>query len=142
MSVKISRSLLLLSLLAIVPGPAGAQTGNGPPAVTLTPGDGRNQPPKLTKEELKQAASERPLGGLVTDADGKPVVGAVVQLKNMRTLQIRSFITREKGDYLFTGLNKDVDFEVKAEFKGHASAPRTLSSFDTKPQPTLNLQIK
>jgi len=39
-------------------------------------------------------------------------------------------------------MNKDVDYEVKAQFQGTPSPARTLSSFDTKTQPVLNLQIK
>jgi hypothetical protein len=65
-----------------------------------------------------------------------------VQLKNTRTLQIRSFITRDKGEYYFAGLSKDVDYEVKAQFAGHLSPSHTLSSFDTRPQPVINLQLK
>jgi hypothetical protein len=92
--------------------------------------------------DKKKAASERPVTGFVTDAEGKPVVGAIVQLKNTRTLQVRSFITREKGDYYFAGLSKDVDYELKAQLNGHSSPSRTLSSFDPKEQPVMNLQIK
>jgi hypothetical protein len=78
----------------------------------------------------------------VTDADGNPVAGAVVQLKNTRTLQVRSFITKDKGEYFFAGLSKDVDYEVKAQFSGKASTPRRLSTFDTKPEPVINLELK
>ena len=100
------------------------------------------QAPAQRPPKNEKASPERPVSGFVTDADGKPVVGAVVQLKNTRTLQVRSFITRDKGDYYFAGLSKDVDYELKAEFGGKSSASRTLSSFDTKPEPTINLQIK
>lgn len=100
------------------------------------------QAPPQTAPKNPKASTERPVSGVVTDADGKPAVGAVVQLKNMRTLQVRSFITRDKGDYYFSGLSKDVDFELKAEFNGHASAAHTLSQFDTKPEPVINLQLK
>jgi hypothetical protein len=122
---------------------ASDMSGNGPPAVVMTPSksDGSTTPGN-SKEEKKKAAAERPLAGFVTDADGKPIADAIVQLKNTRTLQVRSFITREKGDYFFAGLNKDVDYEVKATFNGHTSPTRTLSSFDTKPQPVIDLQIK
>ena len=113
-------------------------SGNGPPAVVI---QDKSKGDNGDKND-KKAAAERPLSGFVTDADGKPVVGAIVQLKNTRTLQVRSFITREKGDYYFAGLSKDVDYEVKAQINGHTSAARTLSSFDPKPQPVLNLQIK
>ncbi len=142
---RIALQLILLAAAAIVPAwsqstdPKADSTGNGPPAFVLSQGQGDNKP---TKDEKKHATVERPVSGVVTDPDGKPVVGAIVQLKNTRTLQVRSFITREKGDYYFAGLSKDVDYELKAQASGHASPTRTLSSFDTKPQPVLNLQLK
>lgn len=142
---RIALQLSLLTVAAIVPAwsqttdPKADSTGNGPPAFVLSQGQGDGKP---TKDEKKQATSERPVSGFVTDTDGKPVVGAIVQLKNTRTLQVRSFITREKGDYYFSGLSKDVDYELKAASSGHTSTTRTLSSFDTKAQPVLNLQIK
>ena len=49
--------------------------------------------------------------------------GAVVQLKNMKTLQIRSFITQTDGTYRFFELSPDVDYELKADYQG-ASADR------------------
>ncbi len=113
--------------------------GNGPPAWVLSKGQKDGVP---TKDEQKRAATERSLSGFVTDADGKPIEGAVVQLKNTRTLQVRSFITRSKGDYYFSGLSKDIDYEVKAESKGKTSSSKTLSSFDSKATPVINLQIK
>ncbi len=117
---------------------AGDPNGNGPPAVVLGGGDKGSS----NSKDKKKAASERPVSGFVTDADGKPLVGAIVQLKNTRTLQVRSFITREKGDYYFAGLSKDVDYELKAQLNGKASSARTLSSFDPKELPVINLQIK
>ena len=140
--------VVLLAVVAIVPGrsqgtntdpKASDQNGNGPPAWVMSKGQSDGAP---SKDDKKKAEVERPVSGVVTDAEGKPVVGAIVQLKNTRTLQVRSFITREKGDYYFAGLSKDVDYELKAQLSGHASPTRTLSSFDTKPQPVLNLQLK
>jgi hypothetical protein len=148
------RTIVATALMAVAAAmvPVSGQTtdpkasdvnGNGPPAVVMTQGeDDGGTPQKESKEDKKKAAAERPLSGFVTDADGKPVVNAIVQLKNTRTLQVRSFITREKGDYYFAGLNKDVDYEVKASFNGHVSPTRTLSSFDTKLLPVIDLQIK
>lgn len=85
---------------------------------------------------------ERSVSGVVTDASGKPVPGAVVQLKNTKTLEIRSFIAKEMGDYIFQGLATDVDYEVKAESNGKGSATKTLSAFDTRTDAKLNLQLK
>jgi len=144
--------VLLLAAAAVIPGVsqttdprATDASGNGPPAFVSTTEkqdsstQGQTSP---TKDDKKKAAAERPLSGFVTDANDKPIVGAVVQLKNTRTLQVRSYITHDKGDYFFSGLNKDVDYEVKAQSNGHTSPVRKLSSFDTKTQPVINLQIK
>jgi hypothetical protein len=148
----IAAETVLLLAAAIVP--ALSQTtdpratdisGNGPPAFVLqtdkkdSSSQGQANP---SKDDKKKASVERPLQGIVTDADGKVVSGAIVQLKNTRTLQVRSYITKEQGSYYFSGLNKDVDYEVKAQLNGKTSAQHTLSSFDTKTEPVINLQIK
>jgi hypothetical protein len=86
--------------------------------------------------------AEKSVNGIVTDDKGSPATGAVVQLKNLRTLQVRSFIAKEMGDYYFHGLSTDVDYEIKAEYNGKASATRTLSSFDTRTDAKVDLQIK
>jgi hypothetical protein len=90
----------------------------------------------------KKAPPEKSVTGIVTDAAGAPVPGAIVQLENMKTMQIRSFIAKDKGDYYFHGLSTDVDYQVKAESNGHTSATRNISSFDSHAEVTLNLQLK
>jgi hypothetical protein len=92
---------------------------------------------KKTKEP-----TERSVSGVVTDAGGAPIPGAIVQLKNTKTLQVRSFIAKDMGDYFFHGLATDVDYELKAEANGRGSSTKTLSSFDTHPEARINLQIK
>jgi hypothetical protein len=79
--------------------------------------------------------------GVVTTAEESPVDGAVVQLKNTKTLQIRSFITKDGGNYVFQGLSPDVDYELKAEHQGSASAVRTLSSFDSRKKAVVNIKL-
>jgi hypothetical protein len=87
-------------------------------------------------------ANIRSVQGVVTNAQGEAVNGAVVQLKNTKTLQIRSFITRDNGAYYFHGLSTDVDFELRADFDGASSKSRTLSSFDSRKQPIVNLKLE
>lgn len=87
-------------------------------------------------------ANIRTVQGVVNNAQGQVVNGAVVQLKNTKTLQIRSFITRDNGTYYFHGLSTDVDYELRADFDGASSASRTLSSFDTRRQPVVNLKLE
>ena len=84
----------------------------------------------------------RSVQGVVNNAQGEAVNGAVVQLKNVKTLQIRSFITRDSGAFYFHGLSTDVDYELKAEFNGNSSKSRTLSSFDSRRQPVVDLKLE
>ena len=83
----------------------------------------------------------RSVQGTVTDAGDNAIDGAVVQLKNTKTLQIRSFITKDHGEYYFHGLSRDVDYELRADFKGSSSANKTLSSFDSRKQAVINLKL-
>jgi hypothetical protein len=85
--------------------------------------------------------SNRSVQGTVTSAEDTPLAGAVVQLKNTKTLQIRSFITKEDGSYYFNGLSPDVDYELKADYQGASSSSKTLSSFDSRKTATINLKL-
>jgi hypothetical protein len=83
----------------------------------------------------------RSVQGTVSDAAGNAVDGAVVQLKNTKTLQIRSFITKDHGSYYFHGLSPDVDYELRAEYQGASSPTKTLSAFDSRKQAVINLTL-
>ena len=84
----------------------------------------------------------RTVQGVVSAPDDTPIVGAVVYLKNTKTLQVRSFITQQNGTYFFHGLSPDVDYELRAENKGASSPTKTLSSFDSRKAANLDLKIK
>ena len=94
-----------------------------------------------TKAEKRQAASERVVTGTVRDADGTPINGAVVQLKDVRSTQVRSFITQTNGSYHFSGLKLDNDYELEAKSNGMTSGWRTLSVFDSRKEPVINLKL-
>jgi hypothetical protein len=83
----------------------------------------------------------RAVQGTVTDANDNSVDGAIVQLKDTKTLQIRSFITKDKGAYYFHGLSPDIDYELRADYNGTSSSTKTLSSFDSRKQAIINLQL-
>jgi hypothetical protein len=93
------------------------------------------------KKKGDDTGANRTLKGVVTSPEETPVAGAVVQLKNTKNLQIRSFITKDDGAYYFQGLSTDVDFEVHAEFQGMTSPVKTLSSFDSRKEAILNLKL-
>jgi hypothetical protein len=84
----------------------------------------------------------RSVQGVVTDASGKPVAGAVVQLKDTKSLQIRSFLTEADGSYHFSGLSTNVEYELEAKKDGVTSGKKTLTVFNTKKAATVNLKLK
>jgi hypothetical protein len=94
------------------------------------------------KKKEKEDLTVRSVSGQVTDDSGAPISGAVVHLKNTKTLQIRSFITKDDGSYVFHGLSTTVDYELKAEHQGASSDSKTLSVFDSRNKAVINLKLK
>src|ERR1700688_4436566 len=92
-----------------------------------------------TREERREEANSRAVMGSVTTADDKLLSGAVVQLKDMRTLQVRSFITLDDGQYHFSGLRADIDYELTAR-SGDMTATKKLSLFDNRKAAILNFK--
>jgi hypothetical protein len=131
--------LTLLAIAAIVI-PASAQMGGGGAGAGIPLGGGSHDDDKDKPD--KKSLTERPVTGVVTDADGNPIVGAVVQLKNTRTQKVLTLLTREKGEYQFSGLNKDIDYQLTAISKDHSSETHTLSMYDPRAKPVVNLQVK
>jgi hypothetical protein len=79
--------------------------------------------------------------GMVTAADSRPVNGAIVQLKDTRTLQIRSFVTKEDGAYHFAGLSTNDEYEIRAEHNGASSGTKRLGVYDQHKIAKINLRL-
>ena len=84
----------------------------------------------------------RSVKGLVTDEQENPLEGAVVQLKNTKTLQVKSFITDRDGSYYFHGLDTNVDYQLKARSGDVVSRTRTVSTFDDRKEVVYNFELK
>jgi len=97
--------------------------------------------PAFAQKDKEDKTNQRSVTGLVTDKAENPIDGAVVQLKDLKTLQIRSFLTKANGEYHFYSLSTDSDYELKADSQGKSSNTRTLSSFDSRKQAQMNLKI-
>jgi hypothetical protein len=94
-----------------------------------------------TRKEKREEAKLRSAMGVVVDAQDQPASGAVVQLKDMRTLQVRSFITQADGAFHFSGLRPDIDYQVTAKSGDMTAAPRTLSIFDSRKEAIINFKL-
>ena len=88
------------------------------------------------------AQSVRVVQGTVVNSDAQPIANAVVYLQDQKTLEVRTFITETDGHYRFGQLASDVDYQLWAEFKGHKSKTRAISSFDSKKQFNFDLKIE
>ncbi len=85
--------------------------------------------------------TSRILTGNVLDKSDKAIGGAVVYLKNTKTLAMKTYIAQDDGTYRFPELSLNVDYEVYAEKDGKKSKTKTLSQFDDREKPNINLQI-
>ncbi|MBV9762977.1 MAG: carboxypeptidase regulatory-like domain-containing protein [Acidobacteriaceae bacterium] len=83
----------------------------------------------------------RSIQGVVLSSNGAPVPGAIVLLKNGKTLQVRSYVAQRDGAYHFYGLSTDVNWQLRAEAGGMTSKIKTVSVFDSHPRVQLNLKL-
>jgi Carboxypeptidase regulatory-like domain len=74
----------------------------------------------------------RTIHGSVIDKSENPVPASVVYLLNVKTEAVKSYFADDAGNYRFSGLDPNVDYEVHAEHDGLTSATRTVSSFDSR----------
>jgi hypothetical protein len=100
------------------------------------------QEPQIAEPSNPGSNTMRSVEGVVTDPHGKPVAGAVVLLKDSKTLQMRSFITDKDGSYHFYGLSRDISYDLRAEHGKEASGNKTVSSFNDHAKIKVNLKLK
>ena len=83
----------------------------------------------------------RTVHGAVLDKAENPVASAVVYLKNVRTLAVKTYISDRAGEYRFSGLDPNVDYEIHAEDDTMTSNKRTVSSFDGRKDIVISLKL-
>ena len=83
-------------------------------------------------QDKKSDAQLRTIRGTVLDKDETPRPSGVVYLLNVKTQAVKTYIADDAGNYRFSGLDPNVDYEVHAEHKDMTSATRTVSSFDSR----------
>ena len=83
----------------------------------------------------------RTVRGTVIDKDEAPVDSAVVYLKNQHTQDIVTHLSAGDGQFRFSGLDLNVDYEIHAEKEGWTSNSRSISNFDTRKEFVLTLKL-
>lgn len=89
----------------------------------------------------QQNAQLRTVRGTVVDSSNAPMASAIVYLKNMRTLTVRTYISSSHGHYRFSGLDPNVDYKIHAEHRGFTSGTRTISSYDSRHEIIIDLKV-
>ncbi len=98
-------------------------------------------PAAALAQDKKREAQLRTVRGVVVDKEESELPGGVVYLKNTKTQTVKTYIAEEKGEYRFSGLDPNVDYEIHAEKEGMTSTKRTISSFDSRKDIIVNLKV-
>jgi hypothetical protein len=92
-------------------------------------------------QDSKKETQLRTVRGVVTDKSENPLPNSVVFLKNLRTNAVRSNFADSEGNYRFSGLDPNADYEVHAELEGAKSPARNVSYLDSRREMVINLKI-
>ena len=94
-----------------------------------------------SKAQKKAEAQLKVLHGSVIDKSENPVPSGVVYLKNVKSQAVKTYIADESGNYRFSGLDPNVDYEIHAEHDDMTSSVRTISSFDSRRDIEVTLKL-
>ena len=91
--------------------------------------------------QKKAEAQLKVLHGSVIDKNENPVPSSVVYLKNVKSQAVKTYIADDSGNYRFSGLDPNVDYEIHAEHDDLTSSIRTVSSFDSRRDIEVTLKL-
>src|SRR5271156_118524 len=94
-----------------------------------------------SKDQKKAEAQLKVVHGSVIDKSENPVPSGVVYLKNVKNQAVKTYIADDSGNYRFSGLDPNVDYEIHAEHGDLTSSIRTVSSFDSRRDIEVTLKL-
>ena len=83
-------------------------------------------------QDKKAESQLRTVHGSAVDKNDNPVPSSVIYLLNLKTQSVTTRIADDSGNYRFSGLDPNADYEVHAEHDEWTSSTRTVSSFDSR----------
>lgn len=95
----------------------------------------------LTAVGVVAAQQTRTVRGTVLDAKDNALPQAIVYLKNTKTRSVTTYIAGDDGKFSFHSLAPNTDYDLYAEYQGKRSPNRTVSSFDSRSDMTMDLKI-
>ena len=94
-----------------------------------------------SKAQKKAEAQLKVLHGSVIDKSENPAPASVIYLKNVKSQAVKTYIADDSGNYRFSGLDPNVDYEIHAEHDDMTSSIRTVSSFDSRRDIEVTLKL-
>ena len=83
----------------------------------------------------------RTIEGEVCSKNGSPIQGAVVYLKDEKSLAVKSYLSDEQGQFHFRQLSMSLDYDLWAELNGKRSKTKSISQFNSKPDLHYKLKL-
>jgi pimeloyl-ACP methyl ester carboxylesterase len=99
------------------------------------------EPQLFPKTRRDTGPKPKNIHGVVQDLRGKPLAGARVFIKDMKSNVVRTLQTDQNGEYKVFALTPTVDYELYADFKGKTSDKKIVSSFLNREDNVLNFQL-
>jgi hypothetical protein len=128
-------ALALGAVLLFAPRSVHAQAGGGGSSAG---GGGSNS---YQSGPVKRGPIERVADGKVVNRSDAPLSGAIVYLKDSKSLAVKTFIADDSGHFHFGQLGQSTDYELWAESNGVRSKSKAISSFDSKNAYNFTLKI-
>jgi len=88
--------------------------------------------PFAPSRQVLAQSTQRVVDGRVDDKAGAAIPSAIVYLKNIKTLAVKSFICSTDGKFHFGQLDQNADYELWAELNGKHSKTKHISSFSNQ----------
>jgi len=97
--------------------------------------------PPGAAQDGKKGPVLKTVHGVVMDKAENSLPEAIVFLKNLQNNSVKTSFADEQGNYRFSGLDPNTDYEIHAEFKGDVSSARRLSALDSRKDIYLKLMV-